>query len=182
MTEDPEGAEPRRSAAPRIVAALAVAACMSVLVYLLLDTARPSSALIGFTFLLVLPAAVRALTGSSPTVGQAQHGLYVGLPFWTLLGLIAISVAVLREGTVWWSSCRHSGCFGEWRDRCWSTGSVGTPSVIARSVRRCCSRRCWRCNSSRRCPSPRTATPSAHDRRGSIARADLAVATRHSVG
>jgi hypothetical protein len=101
MTEDPEGAEPRRAAMPRIVAALAAAAGMSLVVYLLLDTARPSSGLIGFTFLLVLPAALCALAAViADPWAQRSTGFYVALPFWTLLALIAISVVVLREGTI----------------------------------------------------------------------------------
>lgn len=102
MTDDPEdGAEPRRNVAPRIAAALAAAACLGLVVYMLLEAARPSAGLVSFTFLLVLPAAACALAAfvADPWFERGA-GFYLAIPFWTLLGLIAISIVVLREGTI----------------------------------------------------------------------------------
>jgi hypothetical protein len=97
--------EPRsrdfRGAALRIVAAVAVAAAFALGVYALLEASRPVNGLIGFAFLLVLPAAISAFVAYvADPWGERRLSAYVMVPVWLLVAVVAVSIFTLKEGTV----------------------------------------------------------------------------------
>ena len=85
----------------RIVAATATALAFCLAVYLLLEAVRPDSGLIGFSFLLVLPAAVSAFVAYVADPWRKRSlGAYLLVPLWILLAVIPFSIIFLREGTI----------------------------------------------------------------------------------
>jgi hypothetical protein len=88
-------------AALRIIAALSVAMSFGLGIYALLESARPAAGLIGFSFLLVLPAAISAFVAyiADPS-GDRRLGTYLLVPLWLILAVIVLSATVLREGVI----------------------------------------------------------------------------------
>jgi hypothetical protein len=90
-----------RPALIRIIAAIGAALACCLGVYLLLDAVRPDSGLIGFSFLLVLPAAVCAFVAYvADPWRERKMRAYLLIPFWVLLVVIPVSIIFLREGTI----------------------------------------------------------------------------------
>ncbi|MDG5487473.1 SRPBCC family protein [Sphingomonas sp. BGYR3] len=89
------------TATRRIAGAFAVALVFALGVYLLLDFTRPG-ALVGFSFLLVLPAAVTAFIAYvGDPHGEKARGWYLGtVPFVLMLLVIVASMVFLREGAI----------------------------------------------------------------------------------
>jgi len=101
MDEDKPRSRDLRGAALRIAAAVAVALAFGVGVYALLEATRPSTGLISFSFLLLLPAAICAFVSYvADPWGERRLAAYMMLPVWMLLVVIVISTFVLKEGTV----------------------------------------------------------------------------------
>ncbi|WP_448657508.1 SRPBCC family protein [Sphingomonas sp. CJ99] len=89
------------TAARRIAGAFAVALAFALGVYLLLDSTRPG-ALVGFTFLLVLPGATTAfIAWVGDPRGERSRGWYLGaVPFSLMFIVIVASAVFLREGVI----------------------------------------------------------------------------------
>lgn len=106
-----------RPVAIRIVAATLAALAFCLAVYLLLEAASPNQGLIGFSFLLVLPAAVSAFVAYvSDPWRKRTLGSYLFVPLWILLAAIPFSILFLREGTICvvilsplWMACGMAG-------------------------------------------------------------------------
>lgn len=92
---------PLRPAAIRIAAAIAVALAFTLGVYLLLEAARPETGLIGFSFLLILPAAVSAFVCyiADPWKERSRR-FYLMMPLWLLGVVVVASLFILREGVI----------------------------------------------------------------------------------
>jgi hypothetical protein len=98
---DPEPPAAPRTATKRTIAAFGVAFAFALGVYLLIDAARPETGLVSFTFLLVLPAVVAAFIAYvADPWGTRSKRFYYMIPVWLILGVIATSIIVLREGTI----------------------------------------------------------------------------------
>lgn len=92
--------ETRRGAALRIFCAFLAALAFALGVYLLLQAVRPSG-LVGFGFLLVLPAAVCAFVCYvADPWGKRDFSFHMVVPFAILLAVIVVSAVFLREGVV----------------------------------------------------------------------------------
>ncbi|MDE2411195.1 MAG: SRPBCC family protein [Sphingomonadales bacterium] len=90
-----------RSGWRRVALAVLVAAAMGLGVYALLESIRPVSGLVSFSFLLILPAAICALVSYiADPWGELPLRRYLMVPVWILLAATALSIVVLREGTV----------------------------------------------------------------------------------
>lgn len=85
----------------RIVAAIGAALAFCLGVYLLLDAVRPDSGLIGFSFLLVLPAVVCAFVAYVADPWR-EHSIrvYLLVPLWLLLAVMPVSIIFLKEGAI----------------------------------------------------------------------------------
>jgi hypothetical protein len=100
MTHDEHQAAPR-SATKRTIIAFGVAFAFALGVYLLIDAARPDTGLVSFTFLLILPTVVSAFIAYvADPWGTRSKRFYYLIPVWLILAVIAISIIVLREGTI----------------------------------------------------------------------------------
>lgn len=102
MTDDHEAhTRPMRPALVRIGAAFGVALAFCLAVYLLLEATRPDGGLIGFTFLLILPAAASAFVAYVADPWRERPLLsYLLVPLWILLAVLPFSIIFLREGTI----------------------------------------------------------------------------------
>lgn len=90
-----------RSGWRRVALAVLVACVMGLGIYALLESIRPASGLVSFSFLLILPAAVCALVSYiADPWGELPLTRYLMVPVWILLGAIVLSIVILREGTV----------------------------------------------------------------------------------
>lgn len=98
------GTAPRRdmrTAAFRMMGALAVAAAFGLGAYVLLEATRPRNGLVSFSFLLILPAAISAFVAYvADPWSERRLRRYLQVPFWLGLGVIVLSVAVLHEGVI----------------------------------------------------------------------------------
>jgi hypothetical protein len=102
MTEEND-TKPRniRPAVIRIAAATGAALAFCLAVYLLLEAVQPDRGLIGFSFLLVLPAAVSAFVAYvADPWRERKLRSYLLIPLWILLAVIPFSIIFLREGTI----------------------------------------------------------------------------------
>lgn len=100
MTDNETSPAPR-SARQHMIAAFGVAFAFALGVYLLIDYARPNTGLVSFTFLLILPAVIAAFIAyAADPWGTRTKRFYYMIPAWLMLGVIATSVVVLREGTI----------------------------------------------------------------------------------
>jgi len=90
-----------RGAIIRTVAATAFALAFSLGVYLLLQSARPETGVISFSFLLILPAAVSAFVAyvADPWAERRLRD-YLMVPLWLLAAVIVASLFILREGVI----------------------------------------------------------------------------------
>jgi hypothetical protein len=101
LDEDRGGPRDHRGAALRIVAAVTVAVAFGLGVYALLEATRPSTGLISFSFLLMLPAAVSAFVAYvADPWGERRLGAYMMVPVWLLAAVVVVSIFVLKEGVV----------------------------------------------------------------------------------
>ncbi len=102
MDDDPAIDDvPPRSPVVRIAAATALAAAFALGVYLLLNALRPSSGIIAFSFLLVLPAGISAFVAYvSDPWGRAGFNRYLMVPVYIVLAVCIMSLVVLREGVI----------------------------------------------------------------------------------
>jgi hypothetical protein len=101
--DDVEGAPIRnkRSAAIRIAAATGLALSFCLAIYLLLEALQPGSGLVGFTFLLILPAIVSAFVAYAADPWRERPlKTYLLIPLWILIAVIPISIIALREGVI----------------------------------------------------------------------------------
>ncbi|MBT2187001.1 SRPBCC family protein [Sphingobium nicotianae] len=102
IEEGPAPGKPLRPLWQRIVAAIGIAALMGLGGYALISAVGSGSgALISFTFLLILPAAICGLVCCviDPR-GQRSGGFYLMVPVWILLAAIILGAVVLREGVI----------------------------------------------------------------------------------
>ncbi|MFC0685404.1 SRPBCC family protein [Novosphingobium clariflavum] len=102
MDKRSDGQEPEtagQSANRRRLTAIAIALGVSLAVYMLARATR--SDVVTFSFLLVLPAAVGALAAYlGDPQGTRPRRFYFTTPCWIMLGVVVLSVIVLREGTI----------------------------------------------------------------------------------
>ena len=90
-----------RPALTRIAVAVAAALAFSWGVYALLNALRPQDGVIGFAFLLVLPAAVNGFVAYVADPWKTRtHGQYLAVPLWMLLAVVVLSLIVLHEGVI----------------------------------------------------------------------------------
>ncbi|MPT49167.1 MAG: SRPBCC family protein [Sphingobium sp.] len=91
----------RATAAYRIAAAFGVALAFALSVYTLLEVTRPSEGVIGFSFLLFLPAALCAFIAyvADPWADKKLTS-YLMVPVILLIIVILVSVPFLKEGTI----------------------------------------------------------------------------------
>jgi hypothetical protein len=93
--------EPGRAAVLRITAACAVALAFSLGVYLLLEAVQPDGGLVGFSFLLVLPAAISGFVAYVADPWKTRsHRQYLQVPLLILVAVTLLSLVVLREGVI----------------------------------------------------------------------------------
>ena len=93
----------RRNVSPvlRIAGAMVVALAFACGVYLLIEATQPTSGLVSFSFLLVLPAGICAFVAYvSDPWGERSAKSYRLIPVWILLAVVLLSLVVLREGVV----------------------------------------------------------------------------------
>ncbi|HCB77047.1 MAG TPA: hypothetical protein DEP91_12900 [Sphingomonas bacterium] len=85
----------------RTLAAIAAALAFAGVVYALLEAAQPDAGLVSFTFLLVLPAALCAFVAyvADPWKTRSRRA-YLLVPVQVLAAVIAVSIFILREGTI----------------------------------------------------------------------------------
>ncbi|RYD62439.1 MAG: SRPBCC family protein [Sphingomonadales bacterium] len=89
-----------------LVIVASIAGAYAIGVYLLITLADEGSSgaqtgLIGFSFLLVLPAVICAFIAlAADPYGTRSRGYYIQVPVWTIAGALAISTLFLREGVV----------------------------------------------------------------------------------
>lgn len=90
-----------RNGSLRIAIAIGAASAFALGVYLLINATRPQSGLVGFSFLLVLPAAVTSfVVYAGDPLNERPRSFYWRMP-WYLLGVVIIgSFIVLREGVI----------------------------------------------------------------------------------
>lgn len=85
----------------RLWAAIAFCAAFALAIYLLLQSIRPNGGVIGFAFLIVLPAAMCAfLCYVADPWRTRSHGQYLLIPVYVLAAVILVSAIVLREGVI----------------------------------------------------------------------------------
>jgi hypothetical protein len=90
-----------RTAVLRIVIAITLAMAFSFGVYALLEATHPTSGLISFSFLLILPAAISAFVAYvGDPFGKRDESFYLLIPLWLLGAAIVMALLFLREGAV----------------------------------------------------------------------------------
>lgn len=90
-----------RHAVVRIVAAICAALAFCLGVYMLLESTRPQSGLIGFAFLIILPATVCAFVAYVADPWRERRlRAYLLMPLWMLCVAMPFSIIFLREGTI----------------------------------------------------------------------------------
>lgn len=90
-----------RSAAIRITIAVSIALAFSLGVYLLLSSIKDMPALISFSFLLMLPAAVSAfVVYVADPFGERPFGFYMAAPAVILIAVVLLGFFVLKEGMI----------------------------------------------------------------------------------
>jgi hypothetical protein len=79
--------------------ALALAICLGV--YLLLESVRPDSGLVSFSFLVISPAAICAFASYiADPWGERRRATYLWIPVWILVAVAVVSFVALREGVI----------------------------------------------------------------------------------
>jgi hypothetical protein len=95
-----DGVEPEPNIWLRLGSAAMLALVMGLGAYALAMSTR-GGAVVTFSFLLLLPAAICAVVCLlMDPYGRRSLGAYMAVPFWILLGVIVISVIPLKEGIV----------------------------------------------------------------------------------
>lgn len=96
-----QGERRTRTAAVRIVVAVTVALAFSLGVYLILSSVQHVPALISFSFLLVLPAAVSAFIAYvADPFGERPLGFYLAVPAFVLVAVVVVGIVFLKEGVI----------------------------------------------------------------------------------
>lgn len=89
-----------KTATIRIVSAFAIALAFALGVYLLINAVQPD-ALVSFTFLLILPAAISAFVAYvADPFAERSYRFYMMIPFWILLAVVIASIVFLAEGII----------------------------------------------------------------------------------
>lgn len=101
MIEQPQVQHNVRGAVIRTIAAVAFALSFAFGCYLLLESTRPETGLISFSFLLILPAVVSGFVAyvADPWAERSLRA-YLAMPFWLLCVIIFASFVFLREGII----------------------------------------------------------------------------------
>ena len=85
----------------RIIAAIGAALAFLLGVYFLLELTRPDSGLVGFSFLIILPAAICAFVAYVADPWRERSlSSYLMVPLWILGVAMPFSIIFLREGTI----------------------------------------------------------------------------------
>ena len=117
--------EPRVSGTWRAVVAFAIALAFALGAYLLIDATQPSSGLVSFSFLLLLPAAISAFIVLVADVGGKRGKRFYFTTPLILLGVVVVaSLFILREGVICviilaplWLASSYAGVAIAWRFR-----------------------------------------------------------------
>ena len=100
MDNDPTDNRPR-NALIRVGTAFVMAIAFAFGAYLLLEVTRPTTGVISFSFLLILPAALSAFIAYvSDPWGERSMSFYLLVPVWLLCAVIVGSIFILKEGTI----------------------------------------------------------------------------------
>jgi len=99
--QPPPSTRNRRTAILRIASAFGVALAFSLSIYTLIAVTQPSEGLVGFSFLLVLPAVLSAFVAyvADPWAERPLR-FYLLIPFWIILAVMVISGPLLKEGVI----------------------------------------------------------------------------------
>ncbi|WP_226662623.1 SRPBCC family protein [Alteriqipengyuania lutimaris] len=141
-TEDPQATYPWAGSGRRWAGALLVALAYGLACYFLVDLVRPDSGYFYVSFAILQPAVLCAFVAFVGDPKFRREGRYYKLvPLFLLLGMVVISLAVLREGTVcvimlapiWYVSGLTGTMLLEWlRKRAGDGG--GKPRVYAPGI------------------------------------------------
>lgn len=141
-TEDPQATYPWAGSGRRWAGALLVALAYGLACYFLVDLVRPDSGYFYVSFAILQPAVLCAFVAFVGDPKFRREGRYYKLvPLFLLLGMVVISLAVLREGTVcvimlapiWYVSGLTGTMLLEWlRNRAGDGG--GKPRVYAHGI------------------------------------------------
>jgi Polyketide cyclase / dehydrase and lipid transport len=101
MTENAPTRRSQATAIVRIGAAFAAALTFAMGMYLLIEATQVNNGLVGWTFLLILPAAISAFVAYvADPWAERRRKFYLMVPVWLLLAIIVASIFILREGVV----------------------------------------------------------------------------------